>query len=138
MEIPKNTVSQKDLETWYQIQDTLKKLKAQEMILRKRIFEHYFPEPKEGTNSHELNDGYVLKAKYGLLRDIDVGELQSCGDLFAQAGISADALVQWKPFLKVKEYRQMTAEQRALFDRCLVIKPGAPSLEITLPKKAQK
>lgn len=134
MQIPGNEVTQKDLETWYQLQDTLKKMRQQEMILRQKIFQHYFPEPKEGTNSAELPDGYVIKGKYGYSREIDVGELQALGEKFAGAGINAEALVQWKPSLRVREYKQMTAEQRSLFDQCLVIKPNSPTLEIVKGK----
>ena len=36
---------------------------------------------------------------------------------------------------RIKEYRELTAEQTQLFDQCLIVKPGSPALEIVLPKK---
>lgn len=136
--IPANTVSQADLEEWFRLQDQLKKIKAAEMLLRQKIFCAYFPSPVEGTNSAPLADGYVLKGKYTINREVDPGALGALKEQFVQAGISADALVQYKPSLVLKEYRTLTEEQRQLFDRVLIVKPGSPSLEIVLPAKAKK
>lgn len=57
---------------------------------------------------------------------------------FAQHGMSPDTLVNWKPSLSVSAYRELTKEQRQMFDECLSIKPGTPSLEIVLPARAKK
>lgn len=136
--IPPNPVTQADLESWFRMQDQLKKLKAAEMLLRKKIFDAYFPQPAEGTNTAALADGWALKGKYGYNRDVDQGALGALKDQFVAAGISADALVEYKPSLKLKEYRTLTDEQRKLFDRALIIKPGSPALEIVLPAKRGK
>jgi len=136
--IPANTVTQEDLAEWYRLQDELKRIKASEMLLRQRIFGAYFPSPVEGTNSAPLADGWVLKGKHTINRDIDPGALGAMKEQFAEAGISADALVQYKPSLVLKEYRTLTEEQRQLFDQCLIVKPGSPALEIVLPAKAKK
>lgn len=136
--IPNNAVSQEDLAEWYRLQDELKRIKASEMLLRQKIFGAYFQNPVEGTNSAPLADGWVLKGKYTINRDIDPGALGAMKEQFVQAGISADALVQYKPSLVLKEYRTLTEEQRQLFDRALIVKPGSPALEIVLPAKAKK
>ena len=136
--IPNNAVSQADLAEWYRLQEELKRIKASEMLLRQRIFGAYFPSPVEGTNSAPLADGWVLKGKHTINRDIDPGALGAMKEQFAEAGISADALVQYKPSLVLKEYRTLTEEQRQLFDRALIVKPGSPALEIVLPAKAKK
>jgi len=135
--IPTNTVTQADLEEWYRLQEDLRRIRASEMLLRQRIFGAYFP-PVEGTNSAPLADGWVLKGKHTINRDIDLGALGAMKEQFAEAGISADALVQYKPSLVLKEYRTLTEEQRQLFDRALIVKPGSPALEIVLPAKAKK
>ena len=136
--ISNNAVSQEDLAEWYRLQDELKRIKASEMLLRQKIFGAYFPSPAEGTNSAPLADGWVLKGKHSINREIDPGALGAMKEQFAQAGIAADSLVQYKPSLVLKEYRTLTEEQRQLFDRALIVKPGSPALEIVLPAKAKK
>ena len=136
--IPANTVSQEDLAEWYRLQEELRKVKASEMLLRQKIFAAYFPSPKEGTNDAPLAEGWILKGKHTINREIDPGALGAMKEQFVQAGISADALVQYKPSLVLKEYRTLTEEQRQLFDRALIVKPGSPALEIVLPAKAKK
>lgn len=136
--LPANTVSQEDLAAWYKMQEELKKLRAAEMLLRKKIFGAYFPDPREGTNSAPLADGWVLKGTYGLDRQVDTGALGAMRELFTEAHISVDALVEYKPSLVMRNYRTLTEEQRNLFDRALVVKPSSPSLEIVLPAKAKK
>lgn len=137
-ELPKNTVTQEDLTKWYELKEQLASIKASEMLLRQKIFAGYFPTPVEGTNDAPLADGYVLKGKYSITRDVDPGAIGALKDKLLEAGIKADALVQYKPSLVLKEYRTLTKEQQDLFDQCLIIKPGSPALEIVLPKKAAK
>jgi len=136
--IPANTVTQEDLSEWYRLQDELKRIKASEMLLRQKIFGAYFQSPVEGTNSAPLTDGWVLKGKYTINRDIDPGAFGAMKEQFIAAGIAYDAMVQYKPSLVLKEYRTLTEEQRQLFDRALIVKPGSPALEIVLPAKAKK
>lgn len=137
-ELPKNTVTQEDLTKWYELKEELARVKASEMLLRQKIFAGYFPAPVEGTNDAPLADGYVLKGKYSITRDVDPGAIGALKDQLLEAGIKADALVQYKPSLVLKEYRTLTKEQQDLFDQCLIVKPGSPALEIVLPKKAAK
>lgn len=138
VQIPVDEVKQEDIQQWYVLQDQLKKLKASEMLLRTRIFKGLFPNPVEGTNSYPLPDQWVLKGGYKLTRNIDIGSLQAMRERFVAAGVRADSLVEYKPSLVLSEYRTLTEEQRQLFDQCLEIKPGSPSLEIVLPAKAKK
>lgn len=135
MEIPKKTITQADVEEWYRLQDELRKVKTKEMLLRKKIFEAVFPEPKEGTNSVELGDGYVLKGKHVINRTIDEGSLQAMSKELQEAGINTDELIEWKPSLKTREYRKLTAEQIHLFDQVLIVKDGSPGLEIVQAKR---
>lgn len=136
--IPADTVTQADLDEWYRLQDQLKKVKASEMLLRTKIFKHFFPEPVEGTNSFNLAEGWVAKGKYTINREVDPGSLGAYKQQFMEHQINPDVLVQYKPSLVLGEYRKLTAEQQKLFDVCLIIKPGSPALEIVLPAKAAK
>jgi hypothetical protein len=135
-EIPENTVTMKDVEQWYTMQEQLSKLKIAESILRKRIVGHFFPTPREGVNSHPLEAGWVMKADCGIDRKVDEAALTTLKAPLKEAKISVDKLIRWKPELAVKEYRTLSDEQRHLFDQCLIIKPASPQLEIVLPKKA--
>lgn len=142
-EIP--TVTAEDLALWYRIHAELGKLKAQEGLLRRRIFDAYFPKPAEGTNSVDLNDGTgaVLKGTHKIQRDVDQGayeayrtEQQREGSNLVQLPM-IENLVKWKPEVVLSEYRKLTDEERMAFDQCLIIKPGSPSLEIVIPKRVK-
>lgn len=137
VEVPQNEVTQADLSAWYEMNQQLKKLKAQEILLRKKIFGAAFPTPEEGTNNYELADGYVLKGKHTIQRDIDQGAFDAIKDKLRESKVNPDLLVQYKPGLVLREYRKLTEEERLLFDQCLIIKPGSPALEIVLPKKGK-
>jgi hypothetical protein len=142
MENQEQTVTLKDLELWYTKQEELRKLKEEEMALRLRITKQYFPTPKEGTNSHELGDGYVMKMKHNIDRKVDEAALSTLKDKLKEAGIRVDDLIIYKPELSVKQYRPYeldTSEEGKkrlnLIDQCLIVKPGAPALEIVKPKR---
>lgn len=137
-QIPSNDIKPGELERWYKVKAELDKLRAEEMVLRKRLFGAYFPDPKEGTNDFELGGGYVLKGGYKIERKIELPVFLAYKDKFTAAGIPVDAIVAYKPELALKEYRKLTDGQRTLFDACLEIKPGAPSMEIVMPKKVLK
>lgn len=136
--IPENGVTQQDIHQWYEMNQQLSTLRASEMLLRKKIFGGLFPNPVEGTNKHELGDGWLLKASYSLTRDIDPGALQAAKEMLVENKINPDLLVNYKPSLVKSAYNKLTVEQQALFDQVLVIKPGSPSMEVVLPKSAQK
>lgn len=144
--IPENEVTQSDLTKWYNLKDQLAKVKAAEMLLRLKIYKGLFKDPKEGTNSLPLSEGWLIKAKRVINRDIDLASLNvnSIVDPATQMsrlsshGIHPEQLVKWKPELVTAAYRALTAEQMEIFNECLTIKDGSPSLEIVLPAKAKK
>lgn len=136
--ILENPVTQADLEEWYRLQAELKRIKTSEMLLRVKIFKAYFPEPREGTNNFTLPDGHVLKGGHVVNREVDPGSFTALQPQFTAAGIMYNDLVKWAPTLKVAPYRTLTEEQRNLFDQCLIVKPGSPSLEIAPPSSRSK
>lgn len=132
-----------DLKRW----DDLKKeiaakmptaLILQEKELRARIVASFFPSPKEGTNAYPLANGYRLKYTNSIKRDVDPGEYQARQQEFTDAGIAFASMLVWKPNLDKKQYNTLTAEQQNIFDRCLIVKPESPVLEIELPAAAKK
>lgn len=144
--IPENQVTQADLTEWYNLKEQLNKFKAAEMLLRTKIFKGMFADPKEGTNTVPLADGWVLKGKRTINRDVDVAALNVNAMVdpatgmsrLTSHGIHPESLIKWKPELVLANYRTLTEEQKEIFNECLVIKDGSPSLEITLPAKAKK
>ena len=144
--IPENTVTQEDLSQWYQFQEQLKKLKAAELLLRMKIFKGMIKDPKEGTNTVPLAEGWVLKGKYVINRDVDQAALTvntavdpaTHMSRLSANGIHVEQLIKWKPELITKNYRTLTPEQQKIFDECLIIKEGSPQLEIMLPASEKK
>lgn len=132
-QIPDNEVTPSDMSEWWTLVKELARIKAQEMLLRRKIFRHFFPVPTEGTNSAALSDGFVLKGKYVINRKVDEGAFTSIKDKLREQGINPDALVRWKPELEIKAYRSLTAEQQKLVDQFLTVEPGSPALEVVKP-----
>jgi hypothetical protein len=129
----------KDLQTalsnWETLNVQLADLKLREMSLRASIFKKVFPKPVEGINTHKLKNGYALKGSYPINRKVDLALLQTLSPRFVANKINAQSLVEYKASLKTGVYRTLTVEQRHLFDQCLEIKPGSPSLEIVEVKR---
>lgn len=137
--VPENVATVSDMIRWAELTEQLKKLKVEEMFLRKKIFGTYFKDPVEGTNSYPLENGYVLKGKRTIDRTVDEALFVALRSTM-QGKVPLDDLVQFKPSLNLRCYRQLTEEELAVFDQCLTIKDGSPSLEIVLPaatKRAQ-
>ena len=142
-ELPANEVTQADINKWYELQAQLKSIKASEMLLRTKIYKGLFKAPEEGTNTLPLAEGWVIKAKRVIQRDIDLAALtinatvdsESGLSRLTAAGIQPESLVKWKPEIILKNYRELNDEQKLIFNECLVIKDGSPALEIVLPAK---
>lgn len=143
--IPETQVTLNDLFDWYNAQAELARWKSREALLRARMFKHYFPTPKEGTNDLALgpllqaagieDDGRVLKGGHVINRSVDEAALLVLMPALNEKKIPVEKLIKRKPELAVGEYRKLTDEERNLFDQALVIKPGTPSLEVVLPKR---
>lgn len=157
--IPKDELALEDLHEWWIAQRRLAEVKEDENRLRKKLFKHFFPMPREGTNIVEMPDGTRIKASHKIDRKPDVAQIEalkkftvgemrtwltSLGiDVSAHAdevptvvalGIRLDNLFEYKPDLVTSEYRTLTAEQRAVFEMSLVIKDGSPQVELIPPK----
>lgn len=134
-EIPENEVTMQDIIAWSEAAERLTAAKNTEILLRNRIFKGKFPNPVEGTNSVALLNDYVLKAKYDLNRKVDVEAVTTLREELVAVGINTTELIKYKPELDVRAYKSLNEDQRKIFDQCLQIKPGTPSLEIVLPKR---
>lgn len=137
VQIPENMVTQADIERWYTVQEKLSKLKNEEQLLRQKIFKGMFPDPKEGTNSVELGDGFVIKGKRVINRTVDDAAYKASIEELAKAGIPTDEIVRYKPELVISTYRKLTEEQKHIMDTVLIVKDGMPALEIIKPKRVR-
>lgn len=133
--MPSPIVTQEDLNLWYKVQEELSNLKIVEMDLRKKIFAGKFKDPKEGTNTVDLSEGWVLKGQYKIDRKVDEALLVTLTPLLKENKIPVKDLVNYKPELNLRNYRTLNEEEMKIFDQVLVIKPGAPALEIMKPKR---
>lgn len=143
VEIPENPISMEDVQVWYRAKLEIKRLQAIENLLRPKIFKHFFPAAKEGTNTSNPLDstGYVLKGQRIISREVDMGVVDTfrqpgsdgSPSKFQQANINPDNYFKTKLELKVGEYRKLTAEELQVIDQCLVIKDGMPQLDIVPP-----
>ena len=123
-----------DIMEWLKVKDELAKVKAKEAILRSKIHKTFFRTPNEGTNNFDLGNGYKLKYTHKLQRDIDESMLTNLQEQFKEHAINVDTLVERKPSLKLKNWRDLTEEQHAIFDQCVTTKPASGTLEFVKPK----
>jgi hypothetical protein len=141
--IPERQVTVDHLKEWYTLKKDMDEMKNKEIVLRQFIFAGLFPNPEEGTNSLPVEDGTgaVVKGVHTINRAVQVELLEELKKVQAmpdsnQPKLDLEKLVRWKPEVSIKEYRQLTDEQRLLFDQVLVIKPGMPGLDIVIPKRS--
>ena len=128
------SITQHELNRWYALQQELAEIKVQEMALRKKLFNHFFLKPTEGTNTVNLGDWKVV-GKYVITRTVDGASIKARDDELREYGIPLDDVIEWKPTLKIGAYRKLTKEQVHLLDQCLEIKEGSPSLQMVENKK---
>lgn len=116
--------------------------KAKEMLeheakLRKEMAASFFPEPVEGVNSLELEQGWVLKMIYKIDRKIDGAALPVVNVQLRAIGVNPDPLVRYKPELDTKAYKtlvQINPVAAKVFDEAMTSKPASPILVLEAPK----
>lgn len=133
-----------DIATLYELQEQLAKVKAAEAMLRRRIFDHFFPNPVEGSkdNKYPLNDGTgaILQADHKINRTVLEPELDAYKAALKDPGanlpkLPLNKLIKYKPELVKAEYNKLTEEERRACDTFLNIKPGMPDVSVVIPKR---
>lgn len=133
-----------DIATLYKLQEQLAQVKAAEAMLRKRIADHFFPNPTEGSaeNKYPLNDGTgaILQMDHKINRTVLEPELDAYKAAIKDPNanipkLPLNKLIVYKPELKKAEYNKLTAEERAACDTFLNIKPGMPEVKVVIPKR---
>lgn len=136
------TPEQKELlTTWYLAIEQAKPAKeliAVEQALRKQVAEAFFPDPKEGANSVELDAGWKLKLTYKIDRKVDEAALTSVKEQLRERNVNPDPLIRMKPELATAAYKSLLLvdpESVLIFDQALIIKSASPTLELIPPKE---
>lgn len=122
------------LEQWRKCALELSRIKDEEMKLRKEIFAAAFTSPIEGTNKHELMDGWQLKATYPFNRALDQSKCEAVFKELKKQKLGD--LIKVKYELNVTDYKKLAEDDltKAVLDAIMTTKPGAPALEIVAPK----
>jgi hypothetical protein len=120
------------LARWEELSASIRHLQAEERALREALFAGTFPDPKEGTNSYTLPDGRIVKGVYKLNRNLIEPELDKV--LKKLGWKRADAPLRVHVSLELEKYRRLREPVRLVFDECLEIKPGLPTLSVVLPE----
>lgn len=123
------------LTEWMELAKELSRVKAEEMALRKDLFDHSFPSPTEGTQRADLQENWKLKGEYKLNRKIDEAALPAVLDTLREVfRVDTEKLVKFKPEMSVSEYKKLPPEAIKVMDQALVVSPGTPSLTVEPPK----
>ena len=130
------------LAQWEAAKKALEVAKETEMTLREQIAKMAFPNPTEGTQHLELDDGWSIKLVYKMNYSLADNErvdaaLTRISNLGQEGKFIAERLVSWKPALSLSEYRELDPQYKGVIDEVLTIKPAAPTLEIKPPKAAK-
>lgn len=127
---------------WKNAKDALETAKAVELALRQQVIDVEFSGHKEeGTETHNLGEGWKVKAVFKLNYTVDKETIDDALTAIEETGpegkFIAGRLIKFKPELAVSEYRLLCDEHpefKRIVDAALTIKPGTPSLELVPPK----
>lgn len=123
------------LAEWQAVKKTAAIASAREMELRKALFAGAFPDPKEGTNKITLADGVIFSATHKINRTVDTN-LTAVGLAIAELTklgnneITPDDIFKVRYDLGVGPYKKLDARARAIVDKVVTSKPGAPTIEL--------
>jgi hypothetical protein len=84
---------------------------------------------REGTESHSLPEGLMIKIISRLDRKVDADKAQELAaehDMGAVLGV----LFRWKPEIDLAAWRKAPADVTAIFAGAVTVKPGRPSFTI--------
>lgn len=128
----------KILYDWDEAVKALAAAKERESELRMAVYQASFDNPQEGTNSKDLCQGWVLKAKKTINRKMDESQISAIREQLAEAKGSLDSVVEYKPKLSISGYKKLPPEHRKIVDAMITEEEGTPQLEIVLPAKKKK
>ncbi len=139
-----------DLASWCEKAALLKVLRTEEMELRNKTVQYFFPSGlKEGVNDCEMPEGWKLKVTGKINRKIDAATISAVTLELEALGVDAAEFIKYKPELSIPDYRglieavnstsgksqEKNKKILATFDQMLIITDGSPEVELIQPKK---
>lgn len=123
------------LYNWYSKKEELAKVQAQERALRQSVVSVFFPDGlNENTNKIKLVTGDDLVVTQPYTRKVDKAIFSQILPDLIEAGVDVNEVTETKVELRVAAYRNLTAEQLAIFDECVTTTPGSPQVKIAVKK----
>lgn len=124
---------------WLGLKASLTPIKATvdfEKKTRATVAEKLAPGSPEGLQHFQCPCGckVVISVTIPYTRSVDVAAVNAIQEQLTARKISADKLVRWKPELELEAFRELTAEDQAIFAQALITKPGAPQVTIKEPE----
>lgn len=114
-----------ELERWRDMSMRLKKLKEEEMALRKEICGKILAGMSlPATKKHEFN-GMRITAKGALSYNVDEAVLKSVWNELG--GIEKQA-IKWKPSIVMKTFKDLP--ESSMLMEAIITKPAAPTLKV--------
>jgi hypothetical protein len=130
------------VQQWAELRQQIRVLQEKEKAYREQLFKGTFRDPREGANTYALPDNDVFPAgtrivgTYKLNRTVDEEKwnaLLDDPDNPLPEEIAAE-VIEWKPELRLKQYRELPEEIRKRVETAIIVKPGLPDLEVKPPK----
>lgn len=122
------------LTDWQELSKKIATLKQTESAMRTKLMTNFFPDAEEGTNTFDLGNLWKLKGVRKITRKCDEASFEAVFEELPEG--MKDSLIKFKPELVGKEYKKLSVEHKKIFDQCLIIKDGMPSLKVVPPKGA--
>ena len=124
------------IERWYQVEQQLGALKAEELQLRKQIFAEAFPTPTEGSkeNKMDLAGGWILQGDHKVNRKVDEAVVRTLATMDNAAPL-VDKCFNFKPSLVLGEFKKLEGDDLILLADAVTETPGTPGLKVVLPKR---
>lgn len=111
--------------------------KAALASINAKLLSYFFPKPKPEGIERKEKSGFVATQEGKIDRKLDVAALaavvENCQTIAAEKKLQIDveaAVIDWKPTLKLKEYRDLPKAIQHAFDQALIATPKPPTFEI--------
>lgn len=106
----------------------IKQAKKRIAEIDKALIPYFFNKPKPEGVQRKTKSGFVVMLKTGIKRVIDIAALS---DVLAKCPKGTeDKLVDWKPSLKLTEYRELPTKTQNIFKAALIEAEEKPTFEI--------
>lgn len=125
------------LKEWNEAKEQSKHWVEKESKLRDQIVKEVFnPDRDEGTESIEIQNGWILKSSKSLNYSLNNKDGEVSAICASLPDTLSKQLVRWKPELSLSNYRKLDFHTQQMFQPVLTIKPAKPVLELIPPSQS--